>query len=342
MKLCLALLPALLCVASPAFADDDKPTINLDLQTRVGYINDRVDNEIRHEASGFKGEYLLMMVSGQINDRISYSWRQRLNKKIDQSDAFDATDWMYVNYNIDPHWNIAAGKQVAMVGGYEYDRSPLDIYLASEYWNNVAPFQFGASASYTTTNGKSCFTAQVTQSLFSMPSRNDMLAYHLHWAGNYGWFNSLYSINMVEYAPKHFISYIALGSRFNAGNASLELDLMNRAASHQTFFFKDCSVMARLDYRVMPHLGLYGKFTYDVNRTDTDADKSVMSGTELTAFGGGLEYYPTKGNPDVRLCLGMSHATGTNSNPEGTMQNNQTTMRLSFIAKLHLLKWKSK
>lgn len=101
MKLCLALLPALFCVSLSAFADDDKPTINVDLQTRVSYLNDRVDNEIRHDASGFKGEYLLLMVSGQINDRISYLWRQRLNKKIDKDDKFDATDWVYVNYKAD-------------------------------------------------------------------------------------------------------------------------------------------------------------------------------------------------------------------------------------------------
>ena len=157
-----------------------------------------------------KCEYLLLGVSGQLNEHISYAWRQRIHKKIDQSDMFDATDWMCINYKFDPHWSVAAGKQVAMVGGYEYDRSPLDIYLASEFWNNVAPFQFGASASYTTTNGKSCFTAQVTQSLFNIPSRRDMLAYHLHWAGKYGWFNSLYSLNMIEYAPQRFISYIAL------------------------------------------------------------------------------------------------------------------------------------
>lgn len=34
MKLCLALLPALFSVSLSAFADDDKPTINVDLQTR--------------------------------------------------------------------------------------------------------------------------------------------------------------------------------------------------------------------------------------------------------------------------------------------------------------------
>ena len=337
------LIAGLLCMATPSIADNDfKPSVNIDLQTRVSYLNDRVDHQIRHDASGFKGDYLLFSVSGQLTDRLTYSWRQRINQKKNENDRFDGTDWVYLDYKLNDHWNVAAGKQAALVGGYEYDRCPIDIYVSSEFWNNIAPFQFGASATYTTTNGTSRFSGQVTQSLFNTPANRDMFAYHLHWAGNYGWLNTLYSANMIEYMPGKFISYIALGNKFNAGNASLELDFMNRAASHQTYFFKDCSVMARLDYRLIPHLGLYGKFTYDVNRTDTNADLCVMPGTEMTAYGGGVEFFPTKGKPDVRVSLGVSHSAGTNSNPSGTLNDNHTTVRLAFIAKLHLLSWKSK
>ena len=69
---------------------------------------------------------------------------------------------------------------------------------------------------------------------------------------------------------------------------------------------------------------------------------SVLPGTEMTAYGGGVEFFPTKGKPDVLVSLGVSHSTGTNSNPSGTLNDNQTTVRLSFIAKLHLLSWKNK
>lgn len=343
MKAFNAIFACMLSVSVPTFAESNfNPSINIDLQTRVSYLNDRIDNHIRHDASGFKGDYFLLGVSGQVTDRLTYSWRQRINQKKERSDRFDGTDWVYLDYKLDDHWSVAAGKQVAMVGGYEYDRNPVDIYVSSEFWNNIAPFQFGASATYTTTNGKNRFTAQVTQSLFNTPDNRDMLAYHLHWAGNYGWLNTLYSANMIEYVPGRFISYIALGNKFSVGKASLELDFMNRASSHQTIFFKDCSVMARLDYRPIPHLGLYGKLAYDVNRTNSQADMSVLPGTEMTAYGGGVEFFPTKGKPDVRVSLGVSHSTGTNSNPSGTLNDNQTTVRLSFIAKLHLLSWKNK
>lgn len=64
-----------------------------------------------------------------------------------------------------------------------------------------------------------------------------------------------------------------------------------------------------------------------------------MPGTELTTFGGGVELYPVK-DTDVRLSLGISHSTGTNSNPDGTVQNHQTQVRIGFVAKLNLLSWK--
>lgn len=184
MKAFNAIFACMLSVSVPTFAESNfNPSINIDLQTRVSYLNDRIDNHIRHDASGFKGDYFLLSVSGQVTDRLTYSWRQRINQKKERSDRFDGTDWVYLDYKLDDHWSVAAGKQVAMVGGYEYDRNPVDIYVSSEFWNNIAPFQFGASATYTTTNGKNRFTAQVTQSLFNTPANRDMLAYHLRWAG---------------------------------------------------------------------------------------------------------------------------------------------------------------
>ena len=128
MKAINAIFACMLSVSVPTFAESNfNPSINIDLQTRVSYLNDRIDNHIRHDASGFKGDYFLLNVSGQVTDRLTYSWRQRINQKKERSDRFDGTDWVYLDYKLDDHWSVAAGKQVAMVGGYEYDRNPVDI-----------------------------------------------------------------------------------------------------------------------------------------------------------------------------------------------------------------------
>ena len=122
------------------------------------------------------------------------------------------------------------------------------------------------------------------------------------------------------------------------GPVTLELDLMNRAASHQTYFFKDCSVMANLIYGVNPMLNIYGKVTYDVNKTDTDADKYVMAGSELTTVSGGLEFFPVKNKKNFRVNLGVAHTSGKNTNPDGTMLNDRLTIQAGVSAKLDLFK----
>ncbi|MDY3136169.1 MAG: hypothetical protein SOW13_05055, partial [Sodaliphilus sp.] len=93
MKAINAIFACMLSVSVPTFAESNfNPSINIDLQTRVSYLNDRIDNHIRHDASGFKGDYFLLSVSGQVTDRLTYSWRQRINQKKERSDRFDGTD----------------------------------------------------------------------------------------------------------------------------------------------------------------------------------------------------------------------------------------------------------
>ena len=38
----------------PMHADEDKPTVHLNLQTRASYVNDRIGSEVQHDASGMK------------------------------------------------------------------------------------------------------------------------------------------------------------------------------------------------------------------------------------------------------------------------------------------------
>ena len=109
----------------PMHAEEDKPTVHLNLQTRASYVNERIGSEVQHDASGMKGDYLFLSLYGNINDRLSYNWRQRVNSKITRNDIFEATDWMYIDYKLTKNWTVSAGKQVIMVGSWEYDRNPI-------------------------------------------------------------------------------------------------------------------------------------------------------------------------------------------------------------------------
>ena len=112
---------------------------------------------------------------------------------------FDATDWIYLNYATGK-FNIAGGKQVVAIGGWEYDRHPADLYSTSVFWQNIPCYQLGASVGYDIT-GKDRLTLQATQSLFHTSANRNMYAYNLMWNGSHGIYTSIWSTNLVEYLP---------------------------------------------------------------------------------------------------------------------------------------------
>ena len=112
---------AALC-ALPTQAQETAPKLKIGAETKVGFYNDRVGGELRHDHSGFKGDQLNVFVDGQINEKVSFAFRQRLNKKIERNDIFQATDWMYVTYQANKNWGVSAGKEIVWIGGYEYEK----------------------------------------------------------------------------------------------------------------------------------------------------------------------------------------------------------------------------
>ena len=315
--------------------------LKLQAETRIDYQCEYVDGRSIHSNSGFKGRYLNVIVSGTIAKQFSYSYRQRLNKAHSNQSFFDATDWLYLTYRPDEHWSVSVGKQVVGIGGYEYDRAPIDLYFCSEYWNNIPCYQMGISADYTFSQGKDKVMFQLCQSPFHAYA-DDMYAYNFMWYGSHGWFNTIYSVNMIEYQPDKYISYIALGHRLDFGEIALELDLMNRATDHQTYFFRNCSIMGELSYHPSESFNFFGKVTYDVNTTQVKTDYCVHPGTELTYVGGGVEFYPIKNNRNLRLHAFYSYSFGHNGNAEGAIPPEQSILNVGIKWKVDFLSFKNK
>lgn len=339
--LCTAL--AALCVFQVSGADDVRDeVVRLDVDARLDYQREWDDGSTVNGNSGFEGKYLVIRMDGSLSDKISYSWRQRLNKNHNDGSFFDATDWVWINYAVSDRWNLSAGKQVVSIGGWEYDRAPIDLYGCSVFWNNIPCYQIGASATFSLTSADR-LTAQVCESPFFSKDYRDMYAYNLMWSGSHGFYSPIWSVNLIEYAPDRYISYIALGNRFAVGKTALELDVMNRAASGQAYFFKDWSVMAELSYRPAPKWKLHVKGTYDRNATDTGADLCVLAGTKMTMVGGGFEYYPlATSNSTLRIHANCYYATGHNSNPADVMQDKTTLFDLGVKWSMNVLSIKKK
>ena len=107
----LLLLLMLLCCQN-VFAQNDRAITKLELETRIDYQRVYIGNQEINDDCGFKGKYLNFRFDGNLTDNLSFSYRQRLNKAHSNQSFFDATDWLYLNYNINKKWSVAFGKQV--------------------------------------------------------------------------------------------------------------------------------------------------------------------------------------------------------------------------------------
>ncbi|MDE6135804.1 MAG: hypothetical protein K2F79_09560, partial [Muribaculaceae bacterium] len=195
-------------IHSPAeTAAHNETVLDISFDTRIDFQNQWQKGHTDGALSGFKGQYFMFSVSGSIMDGlVDYSWRQRINRRKNDSSAFDDTDWVWVRANY-KGWHISGGKEVLLIGGWEYERNPLDLYSASVFWNNVPCYEFGLTVSCDL--GPSDNLAfQAIQSPWHTPERNNMYGYNLLWSGKHGIFSSLWSANLFEYLPGRYISYI--------------------------------------------------------------------------------------------------------------------------------------
>lgn len=253
--------------------------------------------------SGFSGKFLNFIMDGNITDHFSYHIRHRINKLNLTQDFFEATDWAYLKYSINKNWEVLAGKYVVGIGGFEYDAAPIDVYWYSQGGGNMpACYEFGVAGKYITNDGRSSIFLQISNSPYTSKSYrfDGLYAYNLMWYGNYGVFSSIYSVNMLEYAPNKFINYIALGNQFDFGCVTWYIDYLNRYALKGNFF-GDFSLISRMTFHAGEKVNIFIKGGVDYNKSNHWEDSVVEYGTSYGFYGAGVEVFPLKKSKDLRL-----------------------------------------
>ena len=95
--------------------------------------------------------------------------------------------------------------------------------------------------------------------------------------------------------------------------------------------------MAELSCMVNDKLNVFGKFSYDVNNTNSVGDYCVFPGTEITKVGAGVEYYPIKGNRNLRFHANCAYSFGKNTNENGTVLPDQTLVDVGVKMRVDIL-----
>ncbi len=306
---------------SPLYAQNNShPEISkLRLETRFDYDYQAFQDTTK-AMGGFSGKYLNFILAGTITDKFSYSYRQRILPNKGIGSFFDGTDWIYLTYDFTQNFSVSAGKQVFLIGGFEYDKAPIDVYFWSDFWNNIVCYQMGASLTYTDHSKKNAITFQFANSNHVERPFDNLYAYNVIWYGDYERWKTIYSVNMVEYKKGSYINYIALGNKFCFDGFHFYVDFMNRAVGEQKHFLgSDYTLIGKFEWNVSKKWNVFAKGGYDVNKAQesivgttgsgisiyldpTDYwDIFVTPGTEYYYYGLGVEYFPLKENQDIRL-----------------------------------------
>ncbi len=163
--------------------------------------------------SHFQGDYFNLHIKGQLADGLTFRVRQRLNKKIEDANPFNATDFLWLTWQASPKWSFTAGKQPIMAGGYEIDSAPIDVYYYGAFSARLYQYYaFGASATFSPVEGQA-ISAQFIPSPIS-PVTQNAYSYNLYWNGHFWpWWKTIWSYNLVEDELHRKMNWVILGNK---------------------------------------------------------------------------------------------------------------------------------
>lgn len=274
----------------------------IDIRTGFNY-----DHTTTEQNAGFHVDYLNIHLRGTLSDKLSYRFRHRLTlPAYSDKNPLNATDFAMLKWQATPKFSLTAGKHAVLVGGYEYDADPINVYHWSSFINNLYQyFTLGVTAAYDVSDGQT-LNFQFSQSPLSRGITN-CFTYNLYWAGHItSWWRTTWSLNFMDNENGDFMNFIVLGNLFRFGRTALEVDFNNRTSFEQEQpFLSDWSLVTAYKYH-FDKLNLCAKATYDFNSAkNVDANGQAYNvalapGSEHTQIAAGAEYFPLK-NRKLRL-----------------------------------------
>lgn len=312
------------------------------LETRLAWEEQLLDGHQQDDASGFRGQFINLRFDATLVSGLRVSWRQRLNRQTNRT-FWDATDWLKLDWQPSTHWVLSAGKLVVNEGGWEYDRPPIDLYFCSDHWYHINCYQLGVSATFKPSD-RDALTLQVCNSPYRQWAGNNSYAVNFQWMGQHKWYHTSFGINAFQRDNKgHFIGLMSLGNRFFiTKDLRLDVDYIHRATRNQAFF-RDFTLSTELRGQVHPSTSIFAKYTYDQNKTGSNADREVLNGTQIQSTSLGIEVHPFRKYRDgMRFFAVAGYAWGDNPEPDGCLRDKQLSIQAGLKFKADILeglKW---
>lgn len=275
------------------------------------------------DGAKFEMRQLRLEMKGNINDWISYRYRQRLNKGDATSGYFDnvlkSIDIAGIGLKKD---NVSAflGKQCAAYGGIEFDLNPIEIYQYSDMVDYMSNFMTGVNLAYDFTPGQQvqfqvldALNGTSQQMYGNYEPAKIPLIYTVNWNGNFcDVFKTRWSASMMNETKGEHMWYFALGNEFNftpkfgayfdwlysregVDRKGIMTSIIPTKAGYNASGVDYMSYILHLNYRISDSWNIFAKGMYETAGLYEDQGK-LEQGKYRTALGyiGGIEYYPLK------------------------------------------------
>lgn len=319
----------------------------------------------------FQMKQLRIEAKGNINDWLSYRYRQRLNKGDNQNGYRDnvlrSIDIAGIGIKLNK-FQLFLGKQCASYGGIEFDLNPIEIYQYSDMIDYMSNFMTGVNVAYNF-NDNQQLQFQILNSLneSSQEKYGDYeksklpLVYTLNWNGNFGGFyKTRWSASVMREVKGENMYYFALGNEFNfspkfsayfdwlysiegVDRKGIITDIVGGANRTKMTSKTDyMSFILHLNYRFHPAWNIFAKGMYETGGIYKSHDASydgenitLEKGNYRTAWGyiGGIEYYPFKDRNLHFFCayVGRNYKFTERAREFGKTDYNTNQLSVGFI-----------
>lgn len=293
------------------------------------YLNMRGDFNAAWRGStfdegGFRMKQLRIEMTGQINDWLSYRYRQRLNKGDSQSGYRDnvlgSIDYAGIGIRLGKV-SFFLGKQCAAYGGIDFNRNPIEVLENPALVEYMGNFMTGVKVAYDFTPSQQ-LQFQVlnsltgsSESMYGDYEKSKMpMVYTLNWNGNFNnFYKTRWSASFMNETKGKNLVYFALGNEFRFSDkvsayadwmySRQDVDRMGvmtkmvagADASFNTTKVDYMSALVHVDYRFHPSWNVFCKIICDTSGIYSSHD-GLEKGNYCTSWGylAGLEYYPFK------------------------------------------------
>lgn len=266
------------------------------------------------EKGYFRMDQFRIEAKGDLNNWLSYRFKQRLNFSADGSNSIDnlpsGIDYAGIGLTLSSRFSMFLGKQGVAYGGIEYDLNPIGIYQYVQFIERNISFLTGINLKYKIKKDQ-----ELNVQIVNNRVNNDLkkmyfgdlrdaklpFIYSLSWNGTIGsWLKTRWSVNYSNEAHNMHKLIIALGNKFKFGKLDGYFDYtFSQEESDRTALIRDIIVeesgfknlisigtrynatILHINYRITPHWNILARAATELAKTYKNTryatDKGVVN-----------------------------------------------------------------